>query len=310
MRLKKLPRSKKTTDVLTGIAPIFKVSLEGKAELIGTGFWVTETGHLVTAWHVIADNIGEDGIDSGPIYAMQTLPNRTALPRTLRKSCKHETFDLALSETSAGFEETNEIQTRPLPLTLDEPQIGSPISTYAFISTSQNFTKEKYAGQTTVQFRGLLAIPELDITYNLTFSARIGSGYVTNIFEKARDSVMLPFPCIQSDMPVYGANSGGPVFNNKGHICAVNCTSYEGADISFHIPLRGILDLWARDIEFIPEDPISRNRTIAELGLAKRTPFYPPLIEVFFTFKERLILRPYHFFLDSISWVRWFLSNR
>lgn len=42
---------------------------------------------------------------------------------------------------------------------------------------------------------------------------------------KDRDSVMLPFSCLQSDIPIYGANSGGPVFDDEGRACAVNCTS-------------------------------------------------------------------------------------
>ncbi|SRR6266852_2203222 len=86
MRLKKLGRSRGVKDGLIGIAPIYKVSFEGEAELIGTGFWVTEKGHLITAWHVIADNIGKDGVDTGPIYAMQTLENRREYGDTILNS--------------------------------------------------------------------------------------------------------------------------------------------------------------------------------------------------------------------------------
>jgi hypothetical protein len=35
--------------VIWGIAPIYKVYLGGEAQLIGTGFWITEAGHLITA---------------------------------------------------------------------------------------------------------------------------------------------------------------------------------------------------------------------------------------------------------------------
>jgi hypothetical protein len=61
MRLYRQKRQRGIADGITGIAPIYKVSLEGNVDLIGTGFWITEKGHLVTAWHVIADNIGKDG---------------------------------------------------------------------------------------------------------------------------------------------------------------------------------------------------------------------------------------------------------
>jgi len=55
--------------LLTGIAPIFRIDLDSRtAVLVGTGFWVTSVGHLVTAWHVMAENIGMTGIDRGPIF--------------------------------------------------------------------------------------------------------------------------------------------------------------------------------------------------------------------------------------------------
>ena len=130
-----------------------------------------------------------------------------------------------------------------------------------------------------------MAIPDLDLTYELSFQSRAGFGRLTAIFKEARDRVLLPFPCFQSDIPLYGANSGGPVFDKKGRICAVNCTNFAGEDVSFHIPLKGILGLVARDIEFVPEDPVPRWRTVTELGLARRAPFYPPLEQVFFTLK-------------------------
>lgn len=307
MKLRKL-QSARHDDHLVGIAPIYKVSLEGEPALIGTGFWVTSNGHLVTAWHVINDNIGEGGIDRGPIYAMQTLPGRIAIPRVLRKSYRHGTFDLALSETFA-FSGTGEVPTFPLAMTLDEPTVGSNIFTHAFLSPTQDFAGEKLAGSSTATFVGRLAIPDLDVTFDLTFMARVGFGKVTQVFEKERDSVMLPFPCFQSNVPIYGANSGGPVFDESGRICGINCTSYEGSDISFHVPMKGVLDLWARDIEFIPEDPVPRGRTLLELGLARRALFDPPLVKVFFSFRERLLLWPYHQVLACLSWARWLLSK-
>jgi hypothetical protein len=294
---------------LAGIAAIYKVSLEGEAKLIGTGFWITETGHLITAWHVIEDNIGEDGVDRGPIYAMQALGSGTAIPRVLRKSDKHKIFDLALTETQV-VGGTHAYPTRPLPMTIDEPKIGDPLFTHAFLSRDQKFSDEKYQGISTSSFDGLMAIPDLSLTYELSFQSRVGFGHLTEIFKEARDRVLLPFPCFQSDLPLYGANSGGPVFDKKGRICGINCTSFVGESISFHIPLKAILELGARDIEFIPEDPVPRWRTVTELGLAKRVPFHPSLERVFFTRGQRLIFFFYHSILDLRSWVRWWLSRR
>jgi hypothetical protein len=309
MRLRKLHRRKTLRrQGLAGIAPIYKVSLEGEAKLIGTGFWITEAGHLISAWHVIEDNIAEDGIDRGPIYAMQSVGGGAAIPRVLRKTHKHKIFDLSLSETLV-VESQNAPPTRPLPMTLDEPEVGDTIFTHAFLAPDQKFTDERYQGVSTASFDGLMAIPDLGLTYELSFKAKVGFGCLTEIFKEARDRVLLPFPCFRSDVPLYGANSGGPVFDKRGRICGVNCTSFAGEAISFHMPLKGILELGARDIEFVPEDPVPRWRTVAELGLARRVPFYPSLERIFFTRWQRLILRCYHVILDTNSWIRWWLSG-
>ena len=114
---------------------------------------------------------------------------------------------------------------------------------------------------------------------------------------------MMPFPCFRSDIPIYGANSGGPVFDTSGRVCGVNCTSYQGQDIAFHMPLKGILDLWAREIEFFPEDPAPRNRSVLEMGLAKRIHFDPPLANVVFPIWARIAHIPYHFYLNFMAWL-------
>jgi hypothetical protein len=167
-------------------------------------------------------------------------------------------------------------------MTLDEPEVGDMIFTHAFLAPDQKFTDERYQGVSTASFDGLMAIPDLGLTYELSFKAKVGFGCLTEIFKEARDRVLLPFPCFRSDVPLYGANSGGPVFDKRGRICGVNCTSFAGEAISFHMPLKGILELGARDIEFVPEDPVPRWRTVAELGLARRVPFYPSLERIFF----------------------------
>jgi hypothetical protein len=291
---------------LTGIAPIFKLSWSGVPRLVGTGFWATETGLLVTAWHVITDNFDSDGKDVGPLMAIQTTDDLRVIPRGIRRTYNHDTFDLALSQTEQlEPHEGRAVPTKPMVMTLDEPVIGTPVFTHAFASPSQAFTNERYEGISAGTFNGILETPELSVRNELSFVGRIGFGNVTNIFQEARDKVMMPFPCFQSDIPIYGANSGGPVFDNRGRICGVNCTSFEGTDISFHIPLRGILDLRATGISFIPEDPFPRKRTIAELGLAKRVPFQPELIDVFYTPWAARLMRPYIWVRYWMDWVRW-----
>jgi hypothetical protein len=308
MQLFRQRRQRHVADGLTGIAPIYKVSFDGVAELIGTGFWITEKGHLLTAWHVIADNIGDDGVDRGPIYAVQTLADRKLVVRVLRKSCQHKLYDLALSETlgPGGYHSD---PTWTFAMTALEPKVGDSVSTYSFLAFDQKFDGEKHQGASIDWFEGTFEIPEIQLIYQLRYATRINYGQVLEIFPEGRDSVILPFPCFRSDIPIYGANSGGPVFNEAGQVCGVNCTSYEGQDISFHVSLKGVFDLWARDIELIPEDPTPRDRTVFELGLAERISFYPRLSTIYIPIWWRILLWPIHRYLDLAAWIRWKLKT-
>jgi hypothetical protein len=297
MRLYRQKVGYDVADGITGIASIYKVSLKGEAKLIGTGFWLTEKGHLVTAWHVIRDNIGLDGVDEGPIYAMQTFSDRRVIARVLRKTAQHKTYDLALSETvgPGGYDAE---PTWTFTMTLEEPEVGDFVGTYSFLSIDQIFDGERHGGITTDTFAADLAIPEIGLVYQLTFATRVNRGQVREIFPNGRDRVMMPFPCFRSDVPIYGGNSGGPVFDKAGRVCGINLTSYEGQDISFHMPLKGILELSARDIEFVPEDPVPRSRTVLEMGLARRVVFDPPIAKSIFPLWQRILMRPYHLYLD------------
>lgn len=303
MRPRKL-RGPVLNDPLAGTAPIFKICPDGSAQLIGTGIWLTTNGHLLTAAHVINDNIGPDGVDVGPIFAVQTLLDRSFVVRPFRRTDRHSRFDLALTETMApqGMEG---LSTIPHMLTLDEPARGDPVHTHAFLSPAQDFTGEPYPGVTTFTFEGEARILETHQSLALRYMARVGFGYVTDHFPDARDAVMLPFPCFQSDMPIYGANSGGPVFDRKGRVWGINCSSYQGSDISFHVPLKEVLSLWMLAVELIPEDPVPRRRSVLELGLARRIGFDPPLSKVFFPWYYRLLLWPYHKWLDARARFRW-----
>jgi hypothetical protein len=202
---------------------------------------------------------------------VQTFEDRKFIVRALRKSCQHPLYDLALSETLSPDGDDAD-PTWTFSMTAIEPKVGDFVGTYSFLSFDQEFNGEKYQGISTDSFEGTFAIPDRELFGKLRFATRINHGQVLEVFPERRDRVLLPFPCFLSDMPIYGANSGGPVFNRAGQVCGVNCTSYEGQDISFHMPLKGILELWARDIELIPEDPTPRNRTVFEDSFLARAP--------------------------------------
>lgn len=231
------------SDLLLGIAPVFRLDLKtSEAHLIGTGFWITHAGHLVTAWHVVSENIDAGGKDLGPIFAIQTFFDRSTAVRNFSRTDKHPKFDLALSETVTAPPQVDR-PTSPLTLTLDEVLVDDPVHSLSVLADEQTFDSEKLPGETVAQFHGRLVSDGFDDMATVKFAVRLSLGYVTEVFNAMRDKVLLPFPCIQTDVPIYGGNSGGPLFDDKGRVCAVHCTSYEGTDVAFHVPIRGVLQL-------------------------------------------------------------------
>jgi hypothetical protein len=272
------PGTRKAVDLLTAIAPVFRIDLHsGEARLIGSGFWVTDAGHLVTARHVIDENIGTDGADLGPIIAIQTFANRSIAVRNFRKSDKHSQFDLALSERETAPPLMHR-PTTPIAMTLDKLRVGDPVFSFAVLAHDQVFAGEALEGHTAYQFFGELVTPGTQSVKLVKFAVRLSMGTVNEIFEKMRDTIMLPFSCIQTNAPIYGGNSGGPLFDIRGRICAVNCTSFGGNDISFHIPIEGVLDLCTRAESLGLNDLERTYISLIELAVDQRVAFDPPIL--------------------------------
>lgn len=279
MLFRPFPGTRKTLDLLPSIAPIFRIDLNTReVKLIGTGFWVTDVGHLVTAWHVVDENIGVDGVDRGPIFAIQTFADRSTAVRNFSKSDKHPEFDLALSETVAAPPSVHR-PTTPIAMTLDPLVVGDRVFSFAVLAHDQVFENEALEGYTSHEFFGEVDVPGVQGSTPLKFAVRLSLGYVGEIFAKMRDSVMMPFPCIQTDVPIYGGNSGGPLFDVRGRICAVHCTSFGGNNVAFHVPIKGVLELRARADPFRFKNSTRKNFSLIELAIERRVTFEPPILD-------------------------------
>jgi hypothetical protein len=261
----------------SAITPIFKLSLAGEPKFIGTGFFVSRTGVLVTAKHVITDNIGADGKDIGGIAAIH-YSEHGPFSRPLLRSSMHTFYDLALCETRRFRTKAGErVDNKVLDMTLEAPSVGTPISTHSFHDVNSNLDGEKYPviHHARHGFTGSFALdPNKGVSFE--WASRVTVGHVIEFFRKPRDAVMMPFPCFHSDIPIYGGMSGGPVFDDKGRVFAVNCSRIEGTDAAFHVPIAGILDLYV-DNATIPGDNKPRRRTVRELAACDAVRFEPPL---------------------------------
>lgn len=52
-------------------------------------------------------------------------------------------------------------------------------------------------------------------------------GVVGEVFPERRDSAMLRFPCYEMSLPIVAGMSGGPVFDETGHLRGIICSSVE-----------------------------------------------------------------------------------
>ena len=278
MLFRPYPGTRKELDLLTGIAPVFRLDLDsGKIELIGTGFWVTKAGHLVTAWHVVEENISPVGVDRGPIFVVQTFSDRSVAIRNFSKTDKHPDFDLALTETVVASSYI-ERPTSPIAMSLDDLCIGEPVFSLAIVAHDQAFETGSLSEMTTAVFSGELFSNPFTKSIPINFAVRLSFGKITAIFEEMRDRVMLPFPCIQTDVSIYGGNSGGPMFDMRGRICGINCTSFGGNDIAFHIPIQSVLHLRTRAQSLGIDDSSRKQRCILELAALGKILFDPPML--------------------------------
>lgn len=62
--------------------------------------------------------------------------------------------------------------------------------------------------------------------YGIDAKLFVSAGVVTNRYPERRDSVMLPWPVLEVDCPSWGGMSGGPVFDEHGHLIGLLCSSF------------------------------------------------------------------------------------
>ena len=261
------------------VAPVVKVSLDGMPTLIGTAFFITTTGVVVTAKHVILDNLDANSNDVGGIGVLCTYGPWAGTYRSLRRSHWHPTADICISETAQFSDASgNELSNEVLGLSVLPPSPNERVSTQFFheagLNPDQAIANEprnpmlSWNFPLDLQFQAANAgTPRTEgSTHRFTPSARITRGALTRYFPTGRDRVMLPFPVFESNMPIYAGASGGPVFNSRGQVVAVNCTRIEGSDVSYHTDIACALDLIVEDT-FAEGDTTPRARTIRELAV-------------------------------------------
>jgi hypothetical protein len=231
--------------------PLLTHDSEGRWSLIGTGFYVNDSGFFVTARHVV-DDVLKDGRQIYPIVILH-LHSKSGLFgaqechfRPIGQCWLSESADVAFGAAATA---TNKVTGEILKnwtwtLSFGIPSNNSLAHTYAFPNhvVVENGRRIKFAPH--------------------AYSGRVHS---TGNF---RDRVMVPYPYIEVDFRIHGAASGGPILSG-GYAVGINCTEWpENLDHppgpGFGAQSRCLMDAFLDNV-VLPSETSPRRVTFSEL---------------------------------------------
>ena len=213
------------------VFPILTIDDNG-FKFIGSGFFVHPAGGFVTAKHVMFDSKGKL-ID--PCYIIQAVKGKFIM-RKLQVYFPSPVSDIGIGMLKGGFvyEDGSPFYHTPLAISLDVPEVGDIIKTFAY-------PKAK--------------IKNIDETQIGDFKGDWQGGEIVKHYPNGRDKVLLPHNCYETSVLINGGASGGPVISN-GLVIGVNSTGYDVEDgqkpISFITPISEIFNLPIHDSDGKP----------------------------------------------------------
>jgi hypothetical protein len=194
--------------------------------LVGTGFYVLQSGGFVTAKHVALDI--EDLMSEKPnaVGIAHTFPDGRVVYRPISKFFVHPTADVAFGlAAEITLDDTGEIyRSKVLSMIERPPEIGASISTLAYplhriIHESENNTI-------------------------LQLQPDFYDGVLQELYLERGPSGKLVPPYYLSNIHLHGGASGGPVFNEIGQVFGIASCSYDGAeDVAFITPINAIFEI-------------------------------------------------------------------
>ena len=226
------------------------VDLRGAAGgvLIGTGFFVVKNGGFATAKHVALEALHSMSKAENSVGLVYTISNGLSVFRPIWKFAVHSAADLAFgipheiidNETGAAF------QSKILSLEPSSPGLGAAISTWAYPLHQKTVSDE---GDDVLHLQ-----PDF---YN---------GILSELYDARGPSAKLNAPYYLTSIHLHGGSSGGPVFNERGHVFGIASCSYEGAeDVAFVTPIDPFFEIEIPDVDL--KDGLGpRSVTVGELA--------------------------------------------
>ena len=212
------------------------------AELIGTGFFITEIGHFATAKHVLFQNDGktpEPGLHALH-FVEQDGEYEKLLVREITRISFSATADVAIGAMDFHIKnETQQPLTNKRPhFNLEIPANGAHVFTYAYPKSSTFFEKSLMS----------------------KVVADFHNGVILNYSPRARDKVLVNWPHFELSFEGGGRTSGGPVFDDSGSVVGIYCVDGLGSSYAARV-----LDLLPLRVPFWPGSTLEDEPYLAQL---------------------------------------------
>jgi S1-C subfamily serine protease len=198
------------------VVPIFTYGEPGSIDwkFIGTGFFVAQ-GIMVTAKHVVKEFHHNSG--RYPAVLQQSEGNKASFRRVHQTSIAVDS-DIAIMRVLAEWPEQ---RNACAVLTSRKPPAGALAHTFVFANTHIVGNEKVNIHMYPEHFRGK----------------------IVEQFPSGRDRSLLSWPCYQLDFHLHPGASGGPVFDDRGEVFAVNCMSMEpDRNIAYATSIDMVLD--------------------------------------------------------------------
>ncbi len=258
--------------IISCIFPIFKVYEMNQINFIGTGFFISPCGIFVTAAHVLKDLLEEDGTIQARLVASYLEHHKNNFTfREIDRVFIHKIADIGI-----GFMKKTEIDGKNLiinsylPISLYWPRHNEIIECISFpeshVFSSITDTPHPYFKPKSISTTNL---DSTVILPNLFKSL----GHITRLHKNGRDKVLLPGPCYEAHLQVYGGSSGGPIFDGNGLIIGVVSTGFDDIPCCHFTPISEILDIEINS-EKISMDTLS-ERGFVEIIASDKPPLHP-----------------------------------
>lgn len=223
-----------TSEHTTAVVPLVSEDKQlNKIFLIGTAFYISNSGILITAKHNLFDRKGEL-FDNLGVYHF--LPDNHYILRPVRKLTYSNDYDIAyLLPEQIIHKGTEIVSSNSLVLTDSFPETDDQLATYGYPSSR---------------------LDELEAHFIAEF-------YLGKCREyHPEGAALLKTPCFQTTIHIKSGASGGPVFDKNGRVFAICSTGFEfgdgGENVSFVTPIAPSLNL-------VLEDELNSRATILEL---------------------------------------------